>query len=347
MVASAQRLSNHGIGASEIAAICGLNPFASPWDIWLRKTGQAPDVEPNDPIEWGHRLESAILAKYADETGLHILVPSHSVFHQEQRYARATPDGVAFVSAPEPAIAASIIDPAHGGVIAASGADRAVQVKNVGYWMEKEWSKAPPTYVQLQEQWEMFVCGLGRADISVLIGGNDWRPYTIWRDDKLIADLQTIAEDFWRLVETRTEPKVDDSDACAAHFTKKLKREAIEINADAELDALAGEWRELHIRQKADEKRLKTVKNAIRKALAEAGADRLKTSHDIIRLQATGGRSGTTETNWRMVAELIASTRGVSNDELQALVAENTTTTPGSEGFQTPYPPRSWAKEAI
>lgn len=36
-----QELSRHGIGASEIAAIAGLNPYASPWGVWPAKTGQS------------------------------------------------------------------------------------------------------------------------------------------------------------------------------------------------------------------------------------------------------------------------------------------------------------------
>lgn len=49
-----------GIGASEAGAILGLDPFTSPYDVWLRKTGKVGDVETNDAIEWGNDLEEVI-----------------------------------------------------------------------------------------------------------------------------------------------------------------------------------------------------------------------------------------------------------------------------------------------
>src|SRR5689334_16414020 len=96
MVATAhkQQLSSLGIGASEISAVVGMNPYASPWSIWLRKTGQAPDVEETEPMEWGNRLEPAIRQKYVDVTGHSVYVPPKSMFSEERPWARATPDGI-------------------------------------------------------------------------------------------------------------------------------------------------------------------------------------------------------------------------------------------------------------
>jgi putative phage-type endonuclease len=263
-----QRLSRAGIGASEIASIVGLNPYASPWDVWLEKTGQREPFTGNQFTEWGHRLEPAIRQAYCDKTGHAIEVPTDSLFHPTTSWARATPDGF---------------------VIEGTKRVSLVQCKNVGTWVEKSWKDAPPDYVQLQEQWEMYVTELARADVSVLIGGNDFRIYTIHRDDKVIGDLVKIAADFWRRVETKTPPAVDGSDACQRHIERRFaKSDAIVLDADAELEHQMTEWQRLHLMAKTVEKRIKVLKNKVRTVLADAKADRIRSSVGTTYLQSSG-----------------------------------------------------------
>lgn len=318
-----QQLSNHGIGASEIAAIAGLNPYASPWDIWLVKTGQKAPFDGNAFTEWGHRLEPAIRQAYADQQKVNVVVPPDSLFHAERPWARATPDGI---------------------VVDGAAWLHLVQCKNVGSWVERAWKSAPPDYVQLQEQWELYVTGLSRADVAVLIGGNDFRVYTIHRDQKMVDDLVTIASEFWHRVEHRIPPPIDASDACRDHFTNKLKRaDLVELNADVTTDQLIEEWRDLHLRIKRDERRVGVIKNTLLADLASAGADRIKSEHGTAKLQRRGG-SAKTETNWKMIAELIGSTR-CARDEWQSLLSANTKTTQTPESVSL-IAPREWAKES-
>jgi putative phage-type endonuclease len=260
-----QQLSKYGIGGSDIGTVAGLNPYASPWDLWRRKTDQAPEPTQNPAMEWGNRLEPAIRQKYVDDTGLIVHVPWESLFHPDIKFARATPDGIVVEQAED------LADQSRWQHI--------VQCKNVGTWVEKAWIDAPPAYVQLQEQWEMFVVGLARADIAALIGGNDFRIYTIHRDDKIIADLLSIASDFWRRVEQRIPPAIDNSDACREHFEAKFaKSNAVEIVADAELDGLFGSWLELTRAIKQSTKEVERIRNVVRSHLADAQADRIVSS---------------------------------------------------------------------
>lgn len=323
-----QSLNNHGIGASEIAAIAGLNPYASPWDIWLVKTGQKEPFEGNSFTEWGHRLEPAIRQAYADQTKATVMVPKESLFHRNQQWARATPDGI-------------VIDqkPVSPGAVWLG----LVQCKNVGGWVEKSWREAPPSYVQLQEQWEMYVTDVSRADVAVLIGGNDFRIYTVHRDDSLIADLVTIAAEFWQRVQTRTPPEIDGSDACTAHFEQRLARkDAVEIVADADLEQLMSEWHDLHIRIRTDGKRVDVLRNRLLAELASAQADRIRSERGTAKLSRRGG-STKTETNWRLIAEMLGSTK-CSPDEWQTLVAANTETREAKETTVLSAP-REWGKE--
>jgi len=323
-----QQLSRHGIGASEIASICNMNPYASPWDVWLRKTGQAPDQEENAPMEWGIRLEPAIRQKYADETRSLIHVPRESLFSKEHAWARATPDGIV------------VNEPSTWPLPTWK---HLLQCKNVGQWVGKSWDGGPPVYVHLQEQWEMYVTGLARADVAVLIGGNDFRVYTVHRDDKAISDLVTIAEAFWRKVESRTAPPVDDSDACKEHFERRLKRDsAIEVTADDDTERLFEEWRTLRLRQKADDKREKTIRNLVRQQLAEAGATVVRSTLGDAQLTAPAPPSPLSVVNWKYVAELVGSAKP---DEFAEIVKSATATLTPEAKAPTLYAPRNWAKE--
>lgn len=270
-----QTLSHRGIGASEIGAVCGLNPFTSPWDVWMRKTGQAPELETNAAMDWGHRLEPAIRQKYVDDTGAVVYVPTESMFHGETQWARATPDG----------IVVSETFHGHPGLWPRQCWQHIVQIKNVSYWMGREWETAPPAYVQLQEQWELYVTGLDRADVAALIGGSDFRIYTVHRDDATIASLLAIATDFWRRVETRTPPEIDNSDACREHFEKKLaKNSNVELVADADLETTIAAWREHNRAIKSATKEVDRIRNIVLSHMADAQATRVVSSIGIAKL---------------------------------------------------------------
>lgn len=322
---SAQNLSRHGIGASEISAIAGLNPYASPWDVWQSQLGISPPIAEDDSeaIEWGHRNEPAIRKKYADATGTVLYVPPESLFHPELAWARATPDAIAVRGANSERAAWSHL----------------MQAKNVGYWPGRDWRGGPPAYVVLQEQWEMLVTDLTRADVAALIGGSEFRVYTVHRDDRMISDLITIGEEFWDRVKRKEQPPIDASDACRKHFEARLRADsAVELTADADLERAVSAWHDKHLAAKRLEREMDIIRNTVRKALADARASRLVTSTGVPALRASGGSPST---NWRLIAELLGSTK-CTPDEFAELVAANTETSAPTLAL---YPPTQWSKE--
>lgn len=84
-----------GIGASEVATILGLNPFDTPYQMWLRKTGQIPPTEENFAMKRGHILEDAVAQFYADATGAQIIkssAPDFMFVSKERPFLRVSPD---------------------------------------------------------------------------------------------------------------------------------------------------------------------------------------------------------------------------------------------------------------
>ena len=61
-----------GIGSSDAAAAVGLNPYKSPLELWMEKTGRVAhdDVSPgfDDPRYWGTLLEPYVAVAYQQKT---------------------------------------------------------------------------------------------------------------------------------------------------------------------------------------------------------------------------------------------------------------------------------------
>jgi putative phage-type endonuclease len=325
--AMTQTLSRHGIGASEISTIAGCNPYETEWGLYLRKTGQAPDIDPTPPIEWGHRLEPAIRQAYADKTGATMHVPSESLFSAEHNWARATPDAIVLA-----------------GTEPLAPWDYLMQAKNVGYWPGKDWDEGPPVYVQLQELWEMYVTTLARADVAALIAGSDFRIYTVHRAEGMITDLVDIAAAFWRRVERREPPNIDGSEACRDHFTRRLaKVRPVELRADGDLEDVMCRWHDARADLKRAESLVERMRNTVLSSLDGARADRIVSSVGTAKLARTDEKTHK-DTNWKYVAEMLAAATGARETFAELAKAATTTTTkPATVCLKEP---REWSKES-
>ena len=70
-------LRNKGLGSSDIASIMGLNPYQSPRDVWLLKTGRVATLQDaGQAAHLGSMIEPAILALAAEELGDRVVAPT-------------------------------------------------------------------------------------------------------------------------------------------------------------------------------------------------------------------------------------------------------------------------------
>lgn len=174
-------LRRTGIGGSDAAASVGLSKWKTPLDLYLDKKGQIETAE-NESMAWGHKLEPVIRQEYANRTGRTVSVPPGIIRHPTVDFALMTPDGIADDS-------------------------RVLQVKTARTaegWGEPGSDEIPQEYL-LQVTHEMFVTGLGVADVAVLIGGSDFRIYVVEADTELQRMLIDREREFWGHVQ-RDEP---------------------------------------------------------------------------------------------------------------------------------------------
>lgn len=185
---------NAGIGGSDASVIMGLNPYKSPYQLWLEKTGQAeaPDLSGNQRIYWGVKNEPNVADWFMETTG-------KKVRKLGTLRSRAHPFMIANVDR------------------AVMGEDAGLEIKTAGVSQAKKWKgdEIPDAYY-CQCLHYLAVTGADRWYIAVLIGGNEATYKVVERNEDDIKALIDAEADFWRLVETNTPPPVDGSASCAA-----------------------------------------------------------------------------------------------------------------------------------
>lgn len=220
-----------GIGSSEIAAVLGLSPWESPFSLWHRKAGNVPaDIDDNDSMEWGRRLEPVIAAKFADEHP-ELVITNCGTYHAADRpWQRANPDRMVYD-------AGEWLEPAVPGAPVA-----VLEIKNVRTrdgWGEPGTDEVP-IYYRTQVLWQLDVMGVDVGHMAVLIGGSDYREYVIERDEAECAELRDAAQAFLDSVEAGDAP---DIDAHGATYVAIQQMHPDIEDVDIEVpDDLALEW---------------------------------------------------------------------------------------------------------
>ena len=84
------------IGASEAAAACGLSPWCTPYELWADKTSDEITERDSARMEWGRRLESVVLHKYAEGLADASVLEAPCLFRVSEQYPwmGCTPDGL-------------------------------------------------------------------------------------------------------------------------------------------------------------------------------------------------------------------------------------------------------------
>lgn len=244
-----------GLGGSDIAAVAGLSPFATPTTVYLEKIGLLRDQ--GDEEGWqrmGRLLEPVIAALFEEETGHRVasVRPQECVTHSELPWMRATLDGVVLVD-DEP------VGP--------------IEIKSTTRWAS-DWGDEPPDYYQCQLQWQMGILGSERGWMAALVDGRRFRWWEVPRRQGEIDLLVSIGEAFWRRVQEHRPPPVDGSEATnegvKAAYRDRV-REAIDLNA-SDLELVQDLWsaRQARLAAEKAERRAQSAVVALLEGAEEA-----------------------------------------------------------------------------
>jgi len=209
------KIRSKGIGGSEVAAVCGLNPYMRPIDVYLTKIGAA-EFEETFHTERGTFIEEGLIKWYAHRYKRAKIDFPGTLIHADHPLVIATPDAVA-----DDKCVVEI---------------KAPHWRTADQWGEPESDEIPDYYLP-QTQWEMAVTGKKQADVVAFIDGNIQRHQVLF-SQRLFEALLEQAERFWRNhVVARKPPPEDGSDSYSEFLAKQFPRsdeKKIESN-DAEV----------------------------------------------------------------------------------------------------------------
>lgn len=166
------------IGGSDAAAICGISPWQTPLEAYLKITGQLA-IQDSPQMEWGRRLEPVVRQKYIEATG-------RKVFYNEN----PKKFGVEFQH-PE----YSFIQGSLDGLSESHEESRVLEIKTAR--SRDAWIDGVPEYYQCQIAHYLACTGLDRADVAVLFGASDFEIFELERDQELIDLLIGAEVEFW------------------------------------------------------------------------------------------------------------------------------------------------------
>lgn len=249
-----------GVGGSDVAAVAGLSPWATPLSVWLDKTGRGVETAETEPMRWGNLLEGIVTDEFEIETGLYVHHRQTLAIDVEHPWRRCTLDGLA---ADRPPTASSSTGLYEG----------VVQVKTTRHGA---WETLPDQYA-LQVTWEMGVTGLERAWVPTLHHGNAFRIYEVDFDAATFDLLAAMVDRFWRdHVETDVAPAPDGEAATTSALRDAFTPgTAGELEADRDLAELLLELQDRRDNVKRAQAAVDLVENAVRLALGTADADAL------------------------------------------------------------------------
>lgn len=189
-----------GIGSSDCAAACGLNPYMSMLELWMIKTGRIKqsiedESEGHAPLYWGKCLEPLVAEYYSMHTNYKVRRVNAVLQHPDpdKHFMLANLDY-------------SVVGDADVQIL---------ECKTAGEYGAKLWRDGVPLYVLCQVQHQLAVTGKKAAHICVLLCGHETRIFKVTRSESVIQHIVNAERYFWECVEKDTPPDADASESAA------------------------------------------------------------------------------------------------------------------------------------
>lgn len=196
-------LRKNGIGGSDAGAVCGLNPYVSPMEVYASKTSDNVDEEDNDneAMREGRDFEDYVAKRFTEETGLKVRCSNAMYVSVEYPFMIADID--------------RLVTGRTDGIIG-------LECKTASPYNAEKWKdgKIPAHYI-MQCYHYMTVLNAKSWYIAVLIYGQEFKYIKLERDEEIIQSLIRIEENFWNNhVVKRVMPEPDGSAAADSFINK-------------------------------------------------------------------------------------------------------------------------------
>lgn len=203
--AQRERRKSH-LGSSDMAAVLGVDPFRSAYDVYLEKTGQLEEAKTADYAEAGNMFEDGVL-KYAENR-------LGKLIRNQYRIAEGFP-------------LASNID----ALVVSSG--EPVECKTAGlfgplveHWGEPNTDELPDRVI-IQCHVHMLCTEKKICHVPAFLGGRGFAMFHVLYDDEIASIVMDKSLEFWQ---DYVEAGVNPPDVLPSlKFAKRIKREPEKI----------------------------------------------------------------------------------------------------------------------
>lgn len=222
-----------GIGGSDAATVCGLNPYSSLIELWADKTGRMPPKDDSEAMRIGRDLEEYVSKRFAEATGKKV----------RRRNAIFQHDTYDFITAN--------IDRELVG----ENAGLECKTTSVLNKSDFEGGQIPLNYL-CQCRHYMNVMGYEKMYLAVLVMGKAFYWYEIPYDANEGDTLLSLEIAFWeKYIKPDVRPDPDGSDSAAAVLKQLYNEQRENTVAMYEQEKVAAELMEVKARKKALEQR--------------------------------------------------------------------------------------------
>ena len=174
-----KEMRKNGLGATDCAAVMGLSPYRTPYELWMIKTGRMEEeaILNDDRLRLRHAHEETIANEYAHRNNVSLRRVNQTVYHKRLPFMLCHLDRVI------------------------TGKRKIVECKSSSGFLRSTWgengSDEAPIHYLLQVQHQLACSGYDDADIAALIDIDDYRIYPTPRNEKIIQKIEDACEKFW------------------------------------------------------------------------------------------------------------------------------------------------------
>jgi len=221
------------VTSTEVSALFDLNPYQTEFELYHQKKDKVViNVDDNERMAWGRRLEDSIALEFAERNKLSV-----------------EPFDV-YMRNPETRMGSSF-----DYIIKSDIAPAILEIKNVdGLAYRKNWIEhdehniEPPEHIALQLQHQLEITGYSHGYIVALVGGNTMKVVRSERDPKIGKLLKAKVENFWERIKLGVPPDIDytkDSQFIMKNLCNQAD-DGLVLKSDEDMDKLIDEYNSIN-----------------------------------------------------------------------------------------------------
>jgi putative phage-type endonuclease len=202
------------LGGSDAAVVLGISPWKTRYQLWCEKTGAepAPDLSSIDYIYFGHLLEPIVASEFQRRLQKKVREKRMLVKHAKFPFVAGHVDRIVL------------------------NEDAILECKTSNAFDYRRWGESGgdhtdiPEYYLAQVDHYMLTTGRSMSYLATLIGGNDFRYYTIERNAEREQRLLEALIKFWTLIQQDDPPEITNEKDAKHRWKESAEGTAVPVD---------------------------------------------------------------------------------------------------------------------